>query len=539
MNVKRNIFCFFVFWFSIFIFYIYSGISINSKSYQEVSVQKFVNSEINDFDYLFTVKEVSLSKITEDSIIITSENIDKNFLENARSLKNSEGYGVEYRNGELKIYGLIPDFLYNALYVEAESFENEKYILKIENFKTARSQNSIKQFITQTLQYTLKRPITPIEFYMWEHKILMGQVTLEEFIMSILNNPNILYNFDSRKDILERIYSSLFLEQISEEEFKIWSDKFDYYKGKYFVRDKEAYNLIIEEMFNTEKFRNRIDILNMKKLKIPSTTRYLEVYKDLKTDYKVNNKIKNLYIMDYDELNRTEVSENSVELFLNDGFEGDLNSFSKIYVDIPNATAKYIDGKIVIEGLESNTIYKNFKVTYKNKGKENKIFVRHLKTKKDIKQMFSNKKVIDMQFNILNELEITDDDFLKYFYENEYNREIEQNELKDLKLLFTIDNVKFEKFLSLLNKHDFDLESEILISKLYNFVFNRVPDVEGLNFWLGKFETYKGFMSNLNEILNKIVLEMIDSDEFKDRFNYVILEKVIKFNNQDKRLQFM
>lgn len=538
MNVRRNICCLFVFLLSIFVFYIYSGAVANSKNYQEIGVQNLMNSEINDFDYLFTVKEVSLSKITEDSITISSENIDKDFLENARSLKNSEGYGVEYKNGELKIYGLIPDFLYNSIYVEAESFGNKNYILKIENFKTAKSQNPIKQFITQTLQYTLKRSITPIEFYMWEHKILTGQVTLEEFIVGVLNNPNILYNLNSRREILEKIYSSLFLEQMREEEFKIWSDKFDYYKEKYFVRDNEAYNLVIKEMFNTEKFKNRIDLLNIKQLRSPSSTRYSEVYKNLKSDFKMNNKIKNLYVMDYDELNRTEVSENSAELFLNDGFDGYLNEFVKIDVDIPDATAKYLNGKIIIENLESNTIYKNFKITYKNKGKENKILVNRLRTKKDLDNMFSSPKIVDMKFNILNELGITVEDFLKYFYENEYNRKIEEEELGNLKLLFTMNNGRFENFLNFL-KQDINVESGILISRLYNFVFNRVADTEGLNFWLKKFETYKGFMSNLNEISNKIVLEMSSSDEFKDRFNSVMIEKIIKFNNKDKRLQFM
>lgn len=539
MNVKRSIGCFCLFLFSVFVFYIYSGTFINAKSYQEIGIQKFLNSEINDFDYLFTVKEVSLSKITDNSITITSDNIDKNFLENARCLKNSDGYGVKYENGELTVYGLIPDFLYNSLYIEAESSKNENYILKIENFKTAKSQNLLKQFITQTLQYTLKRSIRPIEFYMWEHKILTRQVTPEEFIINVLKHPQILYDFDNRKEIMDKIYSSLFLERISEEEFKIWSDKFDEYKEKYFIRDSEAYNLIIEDMFKMEKFKNRIDALNIKQLKIPSITRYSKVYKDLKNDYEVNNKIKNIYIMDYDELNRTEVSENSAELFLSDEFDGDLNNFSKIFVDIPNAKAKYLNGKIIIENLESDTIYKNFKITYKKNGKENKIFIRRLRTKKDTEKIFLDKNVVNMKFNILNELEVTSNDFLKYFYENEYNREINEAEIDHLKLLFTMDKIRFEKFLSLLNKHDLDLEGSVLISKLYNFVFNRAPDTEGLKFWLEKFEIYKGFMSNLNEISNKIVLEMINSGEFEDRFNYVMLEKIIKFNNQERRLQFM
>ena len=94
---------------------------------------------------------------------------------------------MNYENGELTVSGLIPDFIYNSLYIEAESFNNENYVLEIKNFKTAKSQDLIKQFVTQTLQYTrIKKSILPIDFYMWEHKILTKEVTPEEFILRVL-----------------------------------------------------------------------------------------------------------------------------------------------------------------------------------------------------------------------------------------------------------------------------------------------------------------------------------------------------------------
>ena len=72
--------------------------------------------------------------------------------------------------------------------------------------------------------------------------------------------------------------------------------------------------------------------------------------------------------------------------FLNEGFSDVLNSNSKIFVDIENATVKCKNGKIVIEGLQPDTVYKNFKIDYTNRGYEKTIFVERIKTTKTKEQ---------------------------------------------------------------------------------------------------------------------------------------------------------
>ena len=98
---------------------------------------------------------------------------------------------------------------------------------------------------------------------------------------------------------------------------------------------------------------------------------------------------------------------------------------------------------------------------------------------------------------------------------------------------------KLEKFLNLVYKSDFNIDNKILISKLYDVIFNRSADIEGLKYWVEKFEIYEGFMSNSYEIVKKIILEMMDSDEFKNRFNDAVLKNIIEFNNRDKKLHIV
>lgn len=539
MDAIKNICFYFVFLFILCSFYICNGFYVNAQVTQEINIGYFKNKENEYVDYLFTTKEVSSSKITDSSITITSENFDKDFLENAEILKNAFGYGVNYENGELTVSGLIPDFLYNSLYIEAESFDNEKYILQIKNFKTAKSQDLIKQFVTKTLQYTIKKSILPIDFYMWEHKILTKEVTPEEFIFRVLQHPKILYDTDTPEKFIEKAYSAIFLDNISKDELIKWLNKFNEYKQKYFIKDEEVYNLIIEEMIQSEDFKNRIELLNIDELEIPLSTRYSTFYENIKFDYKIDNEIKNLYVMDYNELNRTKMNETSAILFLNEGFSDVPDSDSKIFVDIENAIAKYKNGKIVIEGLHPNTVYKNFKIVYTNKGCEKTIFVERVKTTKTKEQKLLKSNKVDRKFNVLDNFGYSIDDFLKIFYEKKYGLEIKEDELDCLKLLFVVDRIKLEKFLNLVCKSDFNIDNKILISKLYDVIFNRVPDIEGLKYWLEKFEIYKGFMVNSNEILKKIILNMMDSNEFKDRFNDAVLKNIIEFNNRDKKLHIV
>ena len=243
--------------------------------------------------------------------------------------------------------------------------------------------------------------------------------------------------------------------------------------------------------------------------------------------------------MDYNELNRTKMNETGAVLFLNEGFRDVLNSNSKIFVDIENATAKYKNGKIIIEGLAPNTVYRNFKIVYTNRGLEKIIFVQWIKTTRTKEQKLLKSNKVDRKFNVLDNFGYSIDDFLKIFYEKKYGLEIKEDELDCLKLLFVVDRVKLEKFLNLVYNSDFNIDNKILISKLYDVIFNRAADIEGLKYWVEKFEIYEGFMSNSYEIVKKIILEMMDSDEFKNRFNDAVLKNIIEFNNRDKKLHIV
>lgn len=500
-------------------------------------INEFVKDDIGYVDYTFTVKEVSLSTITDDSIRITSENLDRDFLKNAKFLRSLGLYDVSYENDDLIVSGLIPDFLYNKLYVEAESHDGEKYILKIKDFKTAKSQNVIKQFVSQTIQYTLKKSITPLEFYLWEHKLLTKEVTPEEFIVRILNHPSIFYSEDKR-EVINRIYSSIFFENISEYKLENLVERFENYKKEYFVKDDEAYNLIIEEMLRSEEFKTKIDLLNIKNLEIPKSTRYLEVYKDyrLKSEKNLNNRI---YIMDYDELNRSESYKNGVKLFFNNDIEKFLKMKNEIYIDIPNANVKIFRDGVLIENLDENTVYKNFKIIFKDRSGESILFIQRIKTLGNEMENFFTRRIVDDKVNILNEMNMSVIDFLNYIYKHKYNSYENGSDEDYLKIFLLMNRVKYGKLIKLLNLSDFNIDKEILVKQIYNFVFGRIPDEYGLKFWVEKFEIYKGFMKNVNEISRKIVFEMTYSDEFKYMFNEFILKEVNKYNDKLRRLQIL
>ena len=89
MDARKNICFYIVFLFMLCSSYIFNGFSVNAQVQQEINQEYLRHKEGKHVDYLFTTKEVSLSKITDSSITITSENFDKDFLENAKSLKIS------------------------------------------------------------------------------------------------------------------------------------------------------------------------------------------------------------------------------------------------------------------------------------------------------------------------------------------------------------------------------------------------------------------------------------------------------------------
>ena len=124
-----------------------------------------------------------------------------------------------------------------------------------------------------------------------------------------------MYNTDTPEKFIEKAYSATFLDHISRDELINWLNKFNEYKQKYFMKDDQVWTLIIEEMIQSEDFKNRIQFLNIDELEVPLSTRYSEVYENSKFDYKIDNEIKNLYVMDYNELNRTKMNETSAVLF--------------------------------------------------------------------------------------------------------------------------------------------------------------------------------------------------------------------------------
>lgn len=495
------------------------------------------NKVQNTSDYIFTTREINSAKITDVSISITSENFNKEFLEKSNKFTTDFGYEVIYEkeSGTLTVWGLIPDFYYNSLYVKAYDENEKEYLMEINNFKTAKSQDPLKQFITQTLQYTLKKYISPMDFYLWEHKILTKEVTPEEFVLRSFQDPKILYSINTNEEFVEKIYSAVFLSSLSQEELSQWMKKFDEYKSKYFLKDEEAYNLIASEMIKSEDFKRRIRGLNIEEREVPLSTRYLEIFKDLKEDYKGSKNNEMLYVMDYDELNRTEMTETTATLFLNEGFKDKIDYRNDLSVDIENATALYKNGKIVIEGLLPNTIYKDFTVTYVVGDKSKKIFIERLKTVKGEEGTFDNVKIVDVGFNILDNFGYTMDEFLEVFYKKKHNIDIKEDHIDYYKILFIVDRVKFDKYLNLVYKSDFDVKDDVLISKLYDIIFNRVPDSRGLNFWVGRYRVYKEQVLDSAEAIKKVIMELSESEEFKSRFNSFIIQDIVKTNNQEKK----
>ncbi len=498
----------------------------------QTDIDNFIHKTDDYVDYLFTANEVNSSKITDTSISITSDNFNRNFLDNAKTISSMHGYDVTYNDGEITVSGLIPDFLYGSLYIEAEAQNGEKYTMLIKDFKTSKSPDPIKQFISQTLQYTFKRSILPSDFYMWEHKILTREVTLQEFILRILQDPQILYSNDSPSKYIEKMYSAIFLTQISNDELNNWIEKFENYKSTYYLKNEEAYNLIAENMFASEDFKTRISSLNMEEIEIPLNTRYQEVYENSKVSSREVYKHETLYVMNYEELNKSKMGDNCVKLFLNENFEGSLNYNTKFSVNVKNITAKYSNGKIVLEGLAPNTVYKNIVITYYEKGVEKLILIPAVKTICSDQDNLSKINLVEGEFDILNHFNISQEDFLKQFYKDQYNMEVTDDKLNYFKVLFILNGREIEK--------DFNvgIKEEVLIQKIYDFIFGRFPDEEGLKFWTQEFKNNTAFLSR-EKAVEQIIIEIMESDEFKIRFDDVILEKIIFLNNQRKKLHIV
>lgn len=528
----------FRFFFVVILFYIctfdFNNFVQKTSAFESSGVESLLKND-EYVDYVFTAKEINSANITDTSITIKSEYFDSEFLENAVSFNSLSGYTITYENGELKIFGLIPDFLYDSLFVNAMSSDGEKYVLQIKNFKTLKPQNQVDQFIIQTLQHSLKKFIRPIDFYLWQHKILKKEVTPEEFVYKIIQHPKFASEeFVSSEEFIDKMYYAVFLNKAPKEKLASYVSKFHDYKQRFYIRDYDAYRIILGEMLKAEEFKYRIDDLNLEESSVPTFTRYEEVYSDFKKDKKQNVNFKDrFYVMDYDELNMTEVSQTSAKIFLNEGFNDKLNFKNVLRVDIPNAFVDFVDGKIFIGGLEPNTVYENFTITYLCDGIEKKIFVKSLKTMRESNDKSFEENRFDVKYNFLEDFEISCDEFVREFY-----KDLGEDCVDYFKMLFVTNVEKFKNFLIAIDKFDFGINDEILIVKIYDIVFNRVPDEYGLNYWLNKFRDYQKGNTRFGTI-QIVINEMMQSDEFKTIFNDAILKKFEILNNKPKRLQIL
>ena len=130
-NFKK--FCFYL----LFVFLVcFSFHNVGIAHEKNVDRGSFKNKEV---DYSFTTQEINLATITDTSISISSENLDKDLFSKRNSFFSKEGYTISFENECLVISGLIPDFLYNNLYVELDYPKDNKYTLQIKNFKTLKS----------------------------------------------------------------------------------------------------------------------------------------------------------------------------------------------------------------------------------------------------------------------------------------------------------------------------------------------------------------------------------------------------------------
>ncbi len=542
MNVLRKFFKYYLaLLFLTFIFYICNFYNYTPEAHNSnnINVEELFNSGYQSIDYIFTSKEVNNANITDTTISIRSENFDDDFFDNVVNLKSINGYTVNYYDGALVIEGLIPDFLYDSLLIEAELNNGYNYIFQIKNFKTYKAQNTIDQFIIKTLQYTLKRSILPMDFYLWQHKILNKEITPVEFIVRILQDPRLIRDFTSVEKIIDKMYSSIFLNRISQEELSFYISKFNEFKYNYYMSNYEVFKLIFEDMIKCEEFENRIKNLNLHEINGPVTTRYSEVYSSFNKDYTLNYDNNGmLYVMDYNELNKSEVNETTAKIFLNDGFKNKLNSWNVKEISIPNASVKFQDGKIVIEGLEPNTVYKNFIIKYINQGLEKKIFVERIKTTTVNNDTFSISNEIDLKYNFVDDFNISTDEFIKEFYKEFYKIDMYDMNNYCFKILFVSGVNGFVKLMNLVEKFDFGIKEEILVSEIYNTLFNRMPNEFTLNYWVKNFQQLKKDYGYCNSV-KSITSEMIESDEFKIILNNCILRNLIILNNRPKRLHNM
>ena len=384
------------------------------------------------------------------------------------------------------------------------------------------------------MQYTLKKYISPMEFYMWEHKILSKEVTPEEFILRILNHPKISEEIKSPGEFINRAYFSLFLSQPREEEVEVWLNKFNKYKEQYFLADENAYLMLIEEMMKVDEFVLRIENLNLDSIEYPVNTRYFEVYENLISDNVIENKISDrFYVLNYDELNKIKVTETTATIFLNETINSTISRNTKFSTDIDGAIVKYLDKKIIIESLKSNTIYEKFCIFYDDKT----IFVNYLKIMRGNEQKNSNPSKSVRSYDILNEIGYSMDEFLRTIYKDT-SSEIGDDNLIYLRVFFVLGDEKFSEFVKFIYSYaSLQIKNLVLVDKMYNFIFNRISDEYGLKFWANEFEKYLKEYSDFRISIRKVIEGMTDSYEFRNRFNNSILNSIIRANDKNKKLR--
>lgn len=170
----------------------------------------------------------------------------------------------------------------------------------------------------------------------------------------------------------------------------------------------------------------------------------------------------------------------------------------------PDIKFQIMENNIYLLDLKENTIYENLKLIAKDGyGKLHNFVINKFST--------SSTNVNTQK--------------LSSYIENAYKKAFNRTELDKEGFKFWMDQLSKHKIgsrdfiLNILSTDEFiknSKNSEDKIKKIYEVMFKRTPDLNGLNYWIDKYGKYLSITKNEKDSVSNLVKEMLQSKEFQN-----------------------
>ena len=172
---------------------------------------------------------------------------------------NLEDVKVEISDNKIKIYGLVPDHVYNNVLISFKDDLGRKYELKFDNVITSQPTTPNNKFVYEAYKNGLGRKPDHIGFKYWYNRLYNMDITAVSFVNEMINSHefNTIYETDNEK--IEALYRIIVGRDPDEDGFNYWVSVYSTLINEMKINETQAMMDIANKVMGEDEFINIVD----------------------------------------------------------------------------------------------------------------------------------------------------------------------------------------------------------------------------------------------------------------------------------------